>query len=88
MEMVPGAQAPELVAKGEAELGVAQGSEIVSVPGAEILGPLPANLGSVTLFTAGIAAASKAPDTAKAFIKFITRPEAAPVLKAKGFNPG
>jgi molybdate transport system substrate-binding protein len=86
--LVPGAQAPELVAKGEAELGVAQGSEIVSVAGAEMLGPLPGNLGSVTLFTTGIAAASKAPDTAKAFIKFITGPDAAPVLKAKGFAPG
>ncbi len=86
--LVPGAEAPELVAKGEAELGVAQGSEIVSVAGAEMLGPLPGNLGSVTLFTAGIATASKGPETAKAFIKFITGPDAALVLKAKGFNPG
>ena len=86
--LVPGAQAPELVAKGEAELGVAQGSEIVPVAGAEILGPLPGKLGSVTLFTAGIAAASKAPDAAKAFIKFITGLDAAPILKAKGFAPG
>lgn len=86
--LVPGAQAPELVAKGEAELGVAQGSEIVPVAGAEILGPLPGTLGSATLFTAGIATGSKAPDAAKAFIKFITGPDAAPVLKAKGFAPG
>ena len=50
--LVPGAQAPELVAKGEAELGVAQGSEIIPVAGAEVFGPLPGNLGSVTLFTA------------------------------------
>jgi ABC-type molybdate transport system substrate-binding protein len=40
------------------------------------------------VFTAGIAAASKAPDAAKAFIKFITGPDAAAVLKAKGFEPG
>ncbi|MGB7035242.1 MAG: substrate-binding domain-containing protein [Xanthobacteraceae bacterium] len=86
--LVPGAQAPELVAKGEAELGVAQGSEIVPVAGAEVLGPLPGNLGSVTQFTAGVASASKTPDAAKAFIKFITGPDAAPVLKAKGFAPG
>jgi molybdate transport system substrate-binding protein len=86
--LVPGAQAPELVARGEAELGVAQGSEIIPVVGAELLGPLPGNLGSVTLFTAGIAAASTAPDAAKTFIKFITGQGAAPVLKAKGFEPG
>jgi molybdate transport system substrate-binding protein len=86
--LVPGAQAPELVARGEAELGVAQESEIIPVAGAAVLGPLPGNLGSVTLFTAGIAAASKAPDAAKAFIKFITGTDAAPVLKTKGFEPG
>jgi molybdate transport system substrate-binding protein len=39
--LVPGAQAPELVAKGDAEIGVAQTSEIVPVAGAEVLGPLP-----------------------------------------------
>ena len=53
-----------------------------------MLGPLPGNLGSVTLFTAGIATASKGPHTAKAFIKFITGPAAALVLKAKRFDPG
>lgn len=85
--LVPGAQAPELVAKGEAELGVAQGSEIIPVAGAEMLGPLPGKFGRVTLFTAGIATASKGPNSAKAFIKFITGPDAARVLKAKGFDP-
>jgi molybdate transport system substrate-binding protein len=86
--LVPGAQAPELVAKGEAELGVAQASEIVAVNGAEVLGPLPGDLGSVTLFTAGVGESSKVPDAAKALIKFLTGPIAAPVLKAKGFEPG
>src|SRR5438067_1171127 len=39
--LVPGPQAAEVVAKGEAEIGVAQSSEIVPVAGAEVLGPLP-----------------------------------------------
>ncbi len=86
--LVPGAQAPERVANGEAELGVAQGSEIIPVAGAQLLGPLPGHFASVTQFTAGIATVSKAPDAAKAFIKFMTGPAAAPVLKAKGFEPG
>jgi molybdate transport system substrate-binding protein len=86
--LVPGAQAPDLVAKGEAELGVAQASEILPVSGVELLGPLPAPLGSVTLFAAGISAGSKSPDAAKALIKFLTSPDAAPVLRAKGFGPG
>jgi hypothetical protein len=46
--LVPGAQAAELVAKGEAEIGVAQTSEIVPVTGAQVLGPLPGEHASTT----------------------------------------
>ena len=44
--LVPGAQGAEVVAKGEAELGVAQASEIVPVAGAHLIGPLPGELAS------------------------------------------
>jgi len=86
--LVPGAQAPELVAKGEAEIGAAQGSEIVPVAGAELLGPLPGEFASTTLFTAGIGATSKVPDAAKSLVEFLTGPVARPVFSAKGFQPG
>lgn len=86
--LVPGAQAAEVVARGDAELGVAQGSEIVPVAGAQLVGPLPGELASTTVFSAGIGAASKAPEAGKAFIKFLTGPEAVPPLRAKGFEPG
>jgi molybdate transport system substrate-binding protein len=86
--LVPGAQAPEIVAKGEAEIGVAQGSEIVPVAGAEVLGPLPGEFASTTLFTAGIGATSKVPDAAKSLIQFLTGPAARPVFSARGFQPG
>jgi molybdate transport system substrate-binding protein len=86
--LVPGAQAPEVVARGEAELGIAQGSEIVPVAGAQLLGPLPGDLASTTVFAAAIGAASKSPEAANSLIKFLTGPEAAPRLKAKGFEPG
>ena len=85
---MPGAQAAEVVAKGEAELGVAQASEIVPVAGAQLVGPLPGELASTTVFSAGIGAASKAPEAAGALIRFLTGSEAAPRLKAKGFEPG
>ena len=52
--LVPGAQAPEVVARGEAELGIAQGSEIVPVAGAQLVGPLPGDLTSTTVFAAAI----------------------------------
>ena len=86
--LVPGAQAADVVAKGEAELGVGQASEIVPVTGAQLVGPLPGEYASMTVFTAGIGAGSKAPDAAKALIQFLTGPSAAPVFKSKGFEPG
>ena len=86
--LVPGAQAAEVVAKGEAEIGVAQTSEIVTVAGAQLLGPLPGELASITLFAADIGAGSKVPEQAQALIQFLTGPGAAPVFKAKGFEPG
>ena len=86
--LVPGAQAADIVAKGEAELGVAQASEIVPVAGAQLVGPLPGEYASMTVFSAGIGAGTKAPDAAKALIQFLTGPTAAPVFKSKGFEPG
>ena len=86
--LVPGAQGPEMVAKGEAELGVAQGSEIVPVTGVQLVGPRPGELASTTVFSAAIGAESKSPAAAKAFIEFLTNPQVAPQFKAKGFEPG
>jgi molybdate transport system substrate-binding protein len=86
--LVPGAQAAEVVAKGDAELGVGQASEIVPVAGAQLVGPLPGELASTTLFTAAVGAESKSPAAAKALIDFLTGPQAAPRFKAKGFEPG
>jgi molybdate transport system substrate-binding protein len=85
--LVPGAQAADVVAKGDAEIGIGQASEIVPVAGAELVGPLPPELGSVTEFTAGIGTGSKAAGAAKSFIQFLTGPIAAPVFKSKGLDP-
>src|SRR5205085_10774678 len=84
--LVPGAQAADVVDRGEAELGVAQASEIVPVAGAQLVGPLPGEYGRVTVFVGGIGATSKAPDAAKALIQFLTGPTASPVFKSKGFE--
>lgn len=86
--LVPGAESADVVAKGEAELGIGQASEIVPVAGAELVGPLPGELGSVTLFTGGIGAESQPVPAVKALIEFLTGPEATPSFKAKGFEKG
>jgi molybdate transport system substrate-binding protein len=85
--LVPGDQSAEVVAKGEAEFGVAQTSEIVPVAGAQLVGLLPGDLNLVTVFSAALGAGTKAPDAATSYVKFITGPTAAPVLKAKGMDP-
>jgi molybdate transport system substrate-binding protein len=85
--LVPGAQAAEVVARGEAEMGVAQASEIVPIAGAQLVGPLPGDLNNVTVFSAGIGPATKDPAAAKAFIEHVTGPVGAGVLKSKGLDP-
>jgi molybdate transport system substrate-binding protein len=86
--LVAGAQSPDLVAKGEAELGIAQASEIVPVAGTQLVGPLPGELATMTLFTGGVGAESQSAAAAKALIEFLRGPDAAPSFKAKGFEPG
>ena len=86
--LVPGAQSPDLVAKGEVELGIAQASEIVPIVGTQLVGPLPGELGSLTLFTGAVGAETQSAAAAKAFIDFLSGPEAAPHFKSRGFQTG
>jgi molybdate transport system substrate-binding protein len=86
--LVAGALSPELVAKGEAELGIAQASEIVPVAGTQLVGSLPGELAVMTLFTGGIGAESQSAEAAKALIEFLTGPDAAASFTAKGFEKG
>jgi len=81
-------QAAANVVEGTAELAFTLISEILPVAGAELAGPLPAELQSYIVFTAGIAPATKDPAAAKAFIDFFRTPAALPVLKAAGMEPG
>jgi molybdate transport system substrate-binding protein len=77
----------EIVARGEAELGIQLISEIVSVPGAELLGPLPPELQAMTVISAGIVMTASEPDAARVLFKFLTSPAAATVIKATGMEP-
>ena len=78
----------EFVARGEAELGIQLISEIVSVPGAELLGPLPGDLQVMTAILAGIVTTAPEPDAARALLQFLTSPAAAAAIKAAGMEPG
>lgn len=86
-ELVPGAEAGELVAKGEAEMGVAQASELAAVPGVKVVGPLPGDLNSEIVFAVGIGSGSANPAAAKSLIDLLTGPVGAAILKSKGMDP-
>jgi molybdate transport system substrate-binding protein len=78
----------ELVASGEAELGMQQIVAILPVKGADLVGPLPNELQNVIVYAAGIAAAAQNPDAAAAFIGFMATPQAVRIVRAKGLEPG
>jgi molybdate transport system substrate-binding protein len=77
----------DIVARGDAEIGVQQLSELAAVSGVDVVGPLPGALQSVTPSVAGIMVNAKQPEAGKALIKFLTTPAAVSVIKAKGLEP-
>ncbi len=81
-----GGNSAGLLVSGEAELAVQQKPELMSVPGVDIVGLLPADLNKVTAFAAGVTTDSKNADVAKALIKFLQSPDAIKVLKTSGFD--
>ena len=84
--LIHGGAVAEHVAKGEAEIGMHQISEILPVPGIVLVGPLPKEIQNYTTYAAGLGAAAKESDAAKALIKALASPAAAEVLKAKGLE--
>jgi molybdate transport system substrate-binding protein len=78
----------ELIASGEAEIGVQQIPELAMVPGVEVIGPLPGDLQIITVFSAAVDAKATGNEAANAFVKFIASPSAAAAYKSKGLDPG
>jgi len=76
------------VVAGEAEIGFHQLSELIPVKGIDIIGPLPAELQYLTVFSGAIHSAAKEPDAAAALAKFLTAPAVGERLKTHGLDPG
>lgn len=76
-----------VVARGDAEIGFQQVSELLPVPGIQLLGPLPPEIQRVTVFTAGVAVHSRHPDAARALIAFLASPAAVGAIEKSGMEP-
>ena len=87
---VPAVSASEDVAKGVAEIGMTQVSEILpyAAMGAELAGPLPPDVQLFTTFAVAVAAKAQQPDAARSLIAFLRTPAVLAVLKARGLEPG
>lgn len=77
-----------LVARGEAELGFQQISELLPVAGIDLVGPLPSEIQEITVFSAGLHASAQQVDAAQALVKFLRAPNATPVIRQSGMEPG
>jgi molybdate transport system substrate-binding protein len=76
-----------VVARGEAEIGFQQISELLPIEGIDYVGPLPPEVQLVTVFSAGVTTAAKSPDAARALITFLASPESARVMSKSGLEP-
>ena len=74
----PGTRVAQYLANGEAELGFQQVSELVHEAGIDFLGPLPAEIQNVTVYSSGVPIGSNASESAKALQAFLSAPAAAP----------
>jgi molybdate transport system substrate-binding protein len=72
----PGVPVGTMLARGDADLGFQQLSELLHVPGIEVVGPLPSDIQAVTVFTAGVSKVSYQSNQARALLAFLTSPEA------------
>ena len=76
-----------MVARGDAEIGFQQISELVPVAGIDLVGPLPPEVQRATVFAAGVGAAAANPALAKRFIEFLASPAAADVIRKTALEP-
>ncbi len=85
--MIPAEPVGAVVARGEAEIGFQQLSELLPVTGIDIVGLVPAELQKITVFSAGVAKNAQEPTAAKALIQFLSSPAAAPAIIKSGMEP-
>jgi molybdate transport system substrate-binding protein len=83
----PGIPVGALVARGDVELGFQQLSELMHVPGVEVVGLLPAEIQATTIFSAAVCTASNDQAAAEALLSFLASPEADATKRSHGMGP-
>lgn len=83
----PGVPVGTLVARGEVELGFQQLSELMHLPGVDVVGALPPGIQVLTVFSAGVCASSTRPDAAEGLLCFLASPETADAKRRHGMEP-
>ncbi len=78
----------EVVANGEAEVGMQQIIESAPVAGSHLVGPLPPELTNYVLYSAGFAVGTANGAAADKFVAFLGSPDAVRIIRAKGMEPG
>jgi molybdate transport system substrate-binding protein len=76
-----------LLVDGQADIAINSKPELLSVPGVEVVGPLPGDMAYTVIYAAGVQSGAAQADAAKALVKYLMSPEAQAVFKAKGFDP-
>jgi len=76
-----------VVARGDAEIGFQQISELLPVTGIDYVGPLPDLVQQVTVFSAAIVTNAKSIQAAKALIRYLAAPDVAPAIRTTGLEP-
>jgi molybdate transport system substrate-binding protein len=76
-----------VVARGEAELGFQQISELLPIAGIDYVGPLPPEIQRMTEFSAGVVAGAKSPEAARALIEYFASPAGVQAMKKTGLEP-
>ena len=85
--IIPSGLTAALLVSGEADLAVQQISELKQVAGVEVVGPIPRELQTAAVFSAGRWAASAKAAQADALLKYLASPEVAPLLRESGLDP-
>jgi len=83
----PGSRVGQYLARGEAELGFQQISELMHEPGVDYVGPLPPDIQNYTNYSSGIGSAAKSQVAARSLQAFLSAPAAAEVIRKNGMEP-